>query len=688
MGIAGAHSTNDGSVGRVMWRRTDETVENVSQAFIVRHLGDRWIMHDFVIDMNTLPIEAYPGSPSQSGWTGLVDSFRIDPHEFPTARAFFFDEVRLTADWTARDSFSIDWELEDSDGSPAVSLYYDSNDSGYDGTKIVRLSACQPPGGSYTWDTSGIPEGTYWIYAVADDGVNVHASYGGGPVHVSHSLVPEISLSRTDVYLGAERQGPTGPAAEVLITNGGEGSLDWEAAADQNWVTVSPESGTGDGVIRIGLAHTIFPRGSYTAKVQVSDPNADNSPRIINVHLTVYESGCAASPFGSFDTPVNGSTVSGNIPVTGWVLDGIGVDRVEIKREPIASDPAGVIGGDGLIYIGLANFVKGARPDIEDAYPTYPSNEQAGWGYMMLTNFLPNGGNGNFVLHAVAVNVSGRTLDLGTKAIHCDNAGRTLPFGTLDTPGQGETISGDAYMNFGWALTPQPKKIPVDGSTILVLIDSVPVGSPVYDQYREDIAGLFPDYANSQGAVGLYALDTTQFANGIHTIAWSVTDDAGAADGIGSRYIEIQNLDGASAASAGTAGAAGAFPVDASGWLAVSISLPEEDGPLLSRNPRRRGDAEYYAVEELEKLEIQLSGNPGARYLGWGRDDLRGLPIGSTLDPESGLFSWMPGPGFLGRHVLHFAVTDGKQRSAPLRVVVDIRPQGRGLGKTGTPRTR
>ena len=53
-------------------------------------------------------------------------------------------------------------------------------------------------------------------------------------------------------------------------------------------------------------------------------------------------------------------------------------------------------------------------------------------------------------------------------------------------------------MNFGWALTPQPATIPIDGSTISVYVDNVPVGHPIYNQYRSDIATLFPGYANSE----------------------------------------------------------------------------------------------------------------------------------------------------------------------------------------------
>jgi hypothetical protein len=101
-------------------------------------------------------------------------------------------------------------------------------------------------------------------------------------------------------------------------------------------------------------------------------------------------------------------------------------------------------------------------------------------------------------------------------------------------------VSG-TIVNFGWALTPQPAAIPADGSTIRVYVDGVPLGHPTYDQYRSDIATLFPGYANSGGAVGYFVLDTTALANGIHSIQWVVTDDLGRAEGIGSRYFWVQN---------------------------------------------------------------------------------------------------------------------------------------------------
>jgi hypothetical protein len=130
----------------------------------------------------------------------------------------------------------------------------------------------------------------------------------------------------------------------------------------------------------------------------------------------------------------------------------------------------------------------------------------------------------------------------GAVAITVDNAASPLPFGTIDTPTQGGTAESSAFVNLGWALTPQPNIIPTNGSTITVYIDSVPKGHPVYNNYRVDIATIFPGYQNSAGAVGYFTFDTTAYENGLHTIAWSVTDSAGNTTGIGSRYWQTASV--------------------------------------------------------------------------------------------------------------------------------------------------
>lgn len=261
--------------------------------------------------------------------------------------------------------------------------------------------------------------------------------------------------------------------------------------------------------------------------------NADGQSTSAADALTV-RSGPVTPPFGTIDTPTNGISVAGELAVTGWALDAAGVRDVRVYRDAVAGE------APGLVLVGVADFVRGARPDVQAAYASLPNSDRAGWGLVVLTNVLPNLGNGSFVFSAYATNLAGIQTLLGQRTVTGVNATSNLPFGTIDTPGQGAEVSG-TVLNFGWVLTPSPSGIRMDGSTIDVYIDNVLVGHPVYNQYRADIATLFPGYTNSNGAVGYFVIDTRQLANGVHTIGWAVRDNAGNSVGIGSRFFRVNN---------------------------------------------------------------------------------------------------------------------------------------------------
>ena len=95
---------------------------------------------------------------------------------------------------------------------------------------------------------------------------------------------------------------------------------------------------------------------------------------------------------------------------------------------------------------------------------------------------------------------------------------------------------------------------------------------------------------------------------------------------------------------------------------------------------RRIGDVVEVEIEEVERIEIHFRGN-GREYIGWGNTKEKRLPIGSTLDRKKGIFYWLPGAGFLKKHVLHFAVTDGVYMSKPIKIFVDIVPKKFGIEK-------
>ena len=486
---------------------------------------------------------------------------------------------------------------------------------------------------------------------------------------------PAIQLNRTNLDFSAvtgTTNSHTG-SQSFTVSNSGGGNLNWTASTSDTWISIEPSTGTADTLVNVSVDPTGLAAGVTTGTITISDPLAENSPQTLNVTLTVREPGSTNPPFGEFSTPVDGSTVSSSIAVTGWVLDDVGVESVKIYRlegeAPVYS-----------VYIGDALFVEGARPDIEAAYPDYPMNYRAGWGYMMLTNFLPSGGNGTFTLQAVAVDVEGKETILGSKTIIADNAHAVKPFGAIDTPIQGGTISGNKFTNWGWVLTPQPNKIPINGSTLNVWIDGVIIGHPTYNVSRPDIEGLFTGYANSSGAGGYFNLDTTLYPNGIHIIFWTASDDAGNSDGIGSRYFSIQN-------SAGDHVSNVMAPVDNERELGIEKITVDNSAPVkVKKGFNRDSEAKpvypankgytYIRLKELERVEIHFTSASVVKPLGLqvvpGR--MKPLPVGSSLDKEKGIFYWQPGPGFVGDYRLVFLTKSSAGKWSKRNILVHIVP--------------
>jgi len=103
------------------------------------------------------------------------------------------------------------------------------------------------------------------------------------------------------------------------------------------------------------------------------------------------------------------------------------------------------------------------------------------------------------------------------------------------------------------------------------------------------------------------------------------------------------------------------------------VKTRENARSVIARRVARKLSYEV-EIEQLERIEIHFEGQ-GEKFIGWGTDRGKPFPIGSTLDSQRGVFSWIPGPGFLGKHVLHFAVTDGIYQSHPVTLVVNIVPK-------------
>jgi Putative Ig domain/Carboxypeptidase regulatory-like domain len=446
--------------------------------------------------------------------------------------------------------------------------------------------------------------------------------------------------------------------------------------------------------------------------VLLVDPNSMTAPRTTTVTIgrrvfTVRQAGTGSQPpFGWVDTPLDGQQVSGSIAVSGWALDDLEVRRVLIYRDAVSPE------APGIVFVGTAVFIAGARPDVQRAYPTYPLSDRAGWGFLVLTNTLPNQGNGGFRIHAYAEDVEGHITLLASRQIFGRNATSVLPFGTIDTPGQGDTIAGSAYLNWGWALTPQPAMIPFDGSTIGVIVDGAPIGTLTYNLFRQDVSGLFPGLANSNGPVGYRLMDTTGLTEGLHTISWVVTDDHGGTSGVGSRFFAVANsadaqpLQGQESFTSAPVTSQRAMKTiedtpreEAAKPLGVPAA-PDIDHRAATLETAPVSQAQVAAERDTSSTRLVHAGADGRRamtvapmerlvlslhdlepesacpatWAGYLIESgvLGDLPVGASLDP-AGIFYWQIGPGFAGRFDLLFVRTDCRAAKQRLPVTVTVR---------------
>jgi hypothetical protein len=455
--------------------------------------------------------------------------------------------------------------------------------------------------------------------------------------------VPSLLLDKTELNFGGTTGGLVTPPQKIFITKEGYGSVSWDANWSESWMSCAPATGYDSGELTVSITASGLSVGNYSGVIVLEAPFTTNSEQNITVNLTVYPQGQTSPPFGTFETPKDNSTVRSSIPVTGWVLDDIGLEQVKIYRRD----------SNQLLYIGDAIYVEGARPDVQAAYPGYPMNYQAGWGYLMLTNFLPNGGNGTYTLVAKAKDTEGHEVTLGSKTIIVDNANAIKPFGAIDTPAQGGPASGASYVNWGWALTPQPNYIPADGSTIDVYVDGVNIGHPTYNLYRVDVATKFPGYANTNGAIGYFYLDTTAYDNGVHTIQWIARDSAGNSGGIGSRYFKIQNT--AADVRASAAMDNWRLAIDEFSTIDVDNTQPilvqkgfSQDSFYEPSEVDDKGESRI-RIRELELLKIKASDGSSiiACYQLVG-NKLRKMPIGMSIKDNE--INWMLGVGYLGNY--------------------------------------
>ncbi|MCL4402746.1 MAG: malectin domain-containing carbohydrate-binding protein, partial [Acidobacteria bacterium] len=110
---------------------------------------------------------------------------------------------------------------------------------------------------------------------------------GLGPAESpTDSGLPVLNLSTGNVSFSA--LAGVNPAAQTVnVSNLGAGSLNWTAADSQSWLAVSPASGANASALTVAANAAGMAAGNYTGTITVTAPGATNSPKTINVSLSV-----------------------------------------------------------------------------------------------------------------------------------------------------------------------------------------------------------------------------------------------------------------------------------------------------------------------------------------------------------------------------------------------------------------
>lgn len=93
---------------------------------------------------------------------------------------------------------TIQWNAFDADSEATISLFYDTDNQGFDGVLIVDNLAETDGEGSFVWNTENVPQEDYFIYAkIVDDEHLPVFSYSKGQVKLRPPEIADLSVNQT-----------------------------------------------------------------------------------------------------------------------------------------------------------------------------------------------------------------------------------------------------------------------------------------------------------------------------------------------------------------------------------------------------------------------------------------------------------------------------------------------------------
>jgi hypothetical protein len=508
--VDGPYALCCGSVARLFWgsQVVDDGTNLTTTKDIIVFPG----VNHYTIDLaslSTAPTGGLLTSGAAQAWTAApIRHLRFDPHEFAEVRGFHLGPVKLGAMDAATPSFTIRWFGSDADGDAAtMSFYYDTNTNPNDGRTPIA-SGVPLSAGAYVWNAAAVPVGAYYIYAVADDGIQTYSGYSSAPVSVSGGASPSnVAISIDTPLNNATVSGAFTVAGWAIDRGAATGS-----GVDAVHVYAYPNPGSGAAPVFLGSAGYGGARGdvanAFGAQFVNSGYGLSGSlaagTYLIVAHahstvtgafsgstsVTLHVVGATASPRMAFDAPVNGSAITEPFAIGGWAIDlgsssGTGVDAIHVYAYP---NPGS---GAAPVFVGVAGY-GGARGDIAAAYGARFQNSGFGLG----VSSLPPGA---YQLVAFAHSTVTGTFNQSASAVVRISA----PAMALDSP-KNNAVVARGFAVAGWAIDlGAPSGTGVDAVHVYALptngAPAIFIGVAAYGYARADVGGVYGSRFTNSG---------------------------------------------------------------------------------------------------------------------------------------------------------------------------------------------
>jgi hypothetical protein len=165
--------TSQGSVNRFLFGDAPRAFTSTTKDSVT---NEDW--NTYYLDLKTALL--VPGS---AAWTSYsqINAFRFDPDELQLSVSGEVDDIRLTSDPWADQSYTIRWTSGGGSPTAIVRLYSAPDQNPNSGKTLLGQTTLSA--GSFAWNTAIVAAGIYYVYMTMDDGVNaLRAVYSELPV--------------------------------------------------------------------------------------------------------------------------------------------------------------------------------------------------------------------------------------------------------------------------------------------------------------------------------------------------------------------------------------------------------------------------------------------------------------------------------------------------------------------------